>query len=73
LNLIQVQSSNIAAVGYDQVTSTLHVQFKGKEKVYSYVDVLQETFDQMMTADSIGSFYARHIKNVYSSGDKADA
>ncbi|HIW33509.1 MAG TPA: KTSC domain-containing protein [Candidatus Paenibacillus intestinavium] len=66
-NLIPVVSSNIAAVGYDSIQNVLSVQFKGKQTIYVYQGVPVETYQLMMVADSIGSFYARHIKKVYQS------
>lgn len=65
MKLTPVQSSNIAAVGYDAISNTLFVQFKGKDTVYSHHGVPVETYELMMSADSIGSFYARNIKKNY--------
>jgi hypothetical protein len=65
MDLLHVQSSNIAAVGYDAVQNILYVQFKGKDTVYEYHGVPLETYVAMMNAESIGSFYARNIKNLY--------
>jgi hypothetical protein len=64
-DLVPVVSSNIAAVGYDAVQNILSIQFKGKEKVYEYHGVSLEIYEAMMIAESIGSFYARNIKNVF--------
>jgi len=64
MELTPVQSSNIAAVGYDNIKNCLYVQFKGKDTVYEYLGVPLETYEAMMTADSIGSFYAKNIRNV---------
>lgn len=66
-NLIPVVSSNIAAVGYDSIQNVLSVQFKGKQTVYVYQGVPVETYQLMMSADSIGSYYAKHIKKNYQS------
>lgn len=71
MNLTPVESSNIAAVGYDNVQNALLIKFKGNEKVYVYLGVPVETYQLMMAADSIGSFYARHIKKVYQSEVRA--
>lgn len=67
MELAPVVSSNIAAVGYDNLQNILLVQFKGKEAVYAYQGVPIETYDLMMSSDSIGSFYARNIKKNYQS------
>jgi hypothetical protein len=64
MDMTPVVSSNIAAVGYDQTQNNLHIQFKGKDTVYLYRGVPLELYEAMMSAESIGSFYARHIKNV---------
>lgn len=63
--LTPVKSSNLAAVGYDAAQNVLHVQFKGKETVYEHRGVPKEIYELMMSADSIGSFYARNIKSNY--------
>jgi hypothetical protein len=64
MDLLPVQSSNIAAVGYDAVQNILYVQFKGKDTVYEYHGVPLETYEAMMNAESIGSYYAKNIRNV---------
>jgi hypothetical protein len=66
MELTPVVSSNIAAVGYDNIQNILHVQFKGKDTVYAYQGVPVEVYESMMASESIGSFYARNIKKVYS-------
>ncbi|MEX2462033.1 MAG: KTSC domain-containing protein [Paenibacillaceae bacterium] len=65
MQLTPVVSSNLAAVGYDNVQNVLHIQFKGNEIVYQKHGVPLEVYELMMSADSIGSFYARNIKNQY--------
>ncbi|MDF2650541.1 MAG: hypothetical protein K0Q73_6346 [Paenibacillus sp.] len=60
-----VLSSNIAAVGYDAIQNVLHIQFIGKETTYQYHGVPVETFDEMMAAPSVGSYYAKNIKKNY--------
>jgi uncharacterized membrane protein len=66
MQLTPVKSSNLAAVGYDAIEQVLHIQFKGNETVYQKHGVPLEVYEAMMTADSIGSYYARNIKNHYS-------
>ncbi|MGO4496478.1 KTSC domain-containing protein [Paenibacillus sp. 2RAB27] len=67
MDFIPVVSSNIAAVGYDAIQNILHIQFIGKETTYKYYGVPVETFDEMMAAPSVGSFYARRIKKNFRS------
>lgn len=63
--MIEVQSSNIAAVGYTGVTETLFIRFKGKTTIYAYQDVPAEVHAELMSSESIGRYYAQHIKKVY--------
>lgn len=58
-------SSNIDIVGYDAKSETLYVEFHSSGTVYSYAGVKESTFDMLVNADSVGSFYARHIKGTY--------
>ncbi len=44
-----VDSSNVSAVGYDPVTETLHVKYKGGP-LYEYSGVPQNTHDELMAA-----------------------
>ena len=61
--LSPVTSSQIAAIGHDPASNTLAIQFKsGKAPVYHYANVDAELFEQFRTADSIGSFFYKHIK-----------
>jgi len=62
--MIPVQSSNVAAVGYDEVTRTVFVQFLNGT-VYIYKDVSQFEFENLKTASSVGSYLHRNFKNVY--------
>lgn len=64
------KSSNIDILGYDRESETLYVEFHSSGTVYSYAGVKESTFDMLVNADSVGSFYARHIKGTYT-GDIA--
>ena len=59
-----VDSSNVAAIGYDQTTRELHVTFRSG-KTYTYYEVPQATVDNLKASDSIGKFLATNIKGVY--------
>lgn len=61
IEMQKVSSSQINAIGYNAVNNTLVVEFKGGGK-YQYSNVGQGTFDAMMSADSVGSFFYRNIK-----------
>lgn len=64
LEMIFVDSSNIEAVGYDDDSQELHVQFLGGG-CYVYHQVPRQIFDEFINAPSKGSFLNREIKNVY--------
>ena len=57
-------SSNIAAVGHDPETSKLQVQFKNG-KLFEYDSVSEAKHAAMMTGGSVGSYFAKNIKNAH--------
>ncbi len=62
--MIEVQSSNIASVGYDEADHEAYVKFLNGS-VYVYRDVPQHEFDGLKNAPSVGSYLNRNFKNVY--------
>ena len=64
VEMIQVSSSNILAVGYDADNQIVHVQFlNGSE--YIYKGVPRHEFDGLLNAPSVGSYLHRNYKNIY--------
>ena len=64
VEMIQVSSSNILAVGYNAEDKIVHVKFlNGTE--YIYKGVLQPEFDGLLNAPSVGSYLHRNYKNIY--------
>lgn len=59
-----VSSSNLVSVGYDADSATLEIKFGGG-RVYQYAKVSQGVYGALMNADSIGSYFSRHIRNKY--------
>ncbi len=59
-----VNSSNIAAVGYDAESGTVYVQFLNGA-IYAYKGVPEHEFENLRTAPSVGSYLNRNYKNVY--------
>ena len=58
-----VESSQVKCIGYDDATKTLAVVFaRGTGAIYHYPNVERETFDQFVGAESIGTFFGKHIK-----------
>lgn len=64
IKMIQVESSNIAAVGYDPETQVLDIEFNTGDR-YSYDDVPKSTYDELMRASSVGRYFAANIKGRY--------
>jgi len=65
MKMIPVSSSMISFVGYDEELSTLRVVFLD-DSVYDYQGVSQITFQSLLSASSIGSFFSKVIRNQYS-------
>ena len=61
---IQVESSNIAAIGYDEKFETLEVEFLNGA-VYQYFDVPKQIYDGLMSASSHGQYLNQNIKGSY--------
>lgn len=64
-----VQSSNIKSIGYDPSRLMLEVEFvppKSKPDssgaVWRYTPVREEIYNELMSAESIGSYFAKNIK-----------
>ncbi len=59
--MVEVKSSNLSKVGYDELTKTLKILFKdGQEYWYSEVPVQVHT--EMMKSESIGKFFVKFVK-----------
>lgn len=58
---IQVVSSNVVAVGYEN--NDLYVDFKSGS--YVYKDVPREIYDALLVAESKGKFMWAYIKDRY--------
>ena len=59
-----VNSSNVAAVGYDAENQMVYVEFLSGA-TYVYKGVLEHEFENLLTASSVGSYLNRNYKNVY--------
>jgi hypothetical protein len=61
---MQVSSSMISSVGYDPRSRILEVEFTSGD-VGQYSNVPAEKYQEMVSANSIGSFLHREIKPNY--------
>jgi hypothetical protein len=62
MQMISVSSSNLSAVGYEH--QALYISFHAGG-TYLYSGVPESIYRGLMSAGSIGSFFAAHIKNTY--------
>ena len=60
LQWFYVISSRISRVAYDDLTQTLHVQFK-RGRIYKYSPVSRETFMALYNAPSVGAYFGEHV------------
>lgn len=61
---VDVESSNIKSIGYDETSKTLEIRFKSGGH-YSYHDVAVETHKALMGAASIGTYFSQNVKNKH--------
>jgi len=59
-----VESSNLAAVGYDLSQAIMRIEFKNG-RLYEYYDVPQYIYDELLAAESKGSYAAKNIYKNY--------
>lgn len=64
VEMIQVSSSNVESIGYDEQQQVLYVRFLNGS-LYIYKGVNMYEFGSLRDAPSIGSYLHRNIKNVY--------
>lgn len=61
----KTKSSYITAVGYDEATKELRVQFKSGV-TWKYYAVPEPVHISLLLAESTGKYFAKEIKGVYS-------
>lgn len=65
IELKPVKSSNLASVGFDPATNILAVKFNGSDQVHHYHEVHPDVVAAMDEAPSVGSFFAKNIRDKY--------
>ena len=63
MEMINVESSNLQAVGYDETKRILYIEFK-HSGTYKYFDVDISIYDGFFNADSIGKYFDKNIKKA---------
>ena len=61
IEMVPVSSSNLTAVGYDEQNNVLRIAFKSGD-VYDYYDVPPDIFQNLMSAESLGSYHYYNIR-----------
>lgn len=61
---IQVRSSNIDTIGYDDEQQKMHIRFKGSGQTYEY-DVPPEVHSKLLAATSVGQHFSKYIRPAY--------
>ncbi len=64
MDMQQVNSGLIQAIGYDPTSRKLQVQFKSGQ-TYDFCGVPQHLYEQFMNSSSKITFYNNYIKNRY--------
>lgn len=59
-----VESSQIAAIGYDAESKTLAIRFNSGQKIYHYAGVPQEVFDGFSTG-SAGKHFSSAVRGKF--------
>jgi len=62
--MFEVESSAIKSLGYDPEKERLVVQFP-RGVTWAYVEVPAKEYCRLLAAESIGSYFSRHIRNTY--------
>ena len=60
-----VQSSWLDTVKYDPATQVLRVQMQHSSDVYEYAGVPETVAMELLSAESVGTYYAQKIRGVY--------
>jgi hypothetical protein len=66
-NWVDVVSSNVEKIAYDDETKELLVGFKGGSKYY-YVNVPKKLYEELLDSSSKGKFLNEKIKGDYGYG-----
>lgn len=63
ISMEPVKSNQVGAIGYDADTKTLAVTFtRGAGAIYHYPNVEPEVHAAFVGAESIGTYFGKHIK-----------
>lgn len=61
---MKLTSSNLDEATFDPATSTLVIAFKNGGR-YAHANVPQSTYDELISASSAGTYYAKYIRGKF--------
>jgi len=64
ISMSDIKSSNIKCMGYSEKTQQLRVHFTNGG-LFQYKDVPVDVYNEMMKADSIGSYFSKNIRTTF--------
>ena len=64
MTLQPINSSSLAAIGYDADTQTLTVEFR-KSGTYEFFEVPESIYQELMSAGSHGEYFGRNVRGKY--------
>lgn len=65
MNRNYVNSSMILAIGYEEETATLEVEFKSNNQVWNYYDVPSYIYDELQSNESCGRYFLSNVRGRY--------
>ena len=65
MDRLPIDSSLIRSIGYDFPNSLLEVELLPSGRVYRYFDVPLSIYNELMAADSKGSYFNESIRDLY--------
>lgn len=64
VDVIRVESTSLQAVGYDEATRVLYVQFRAGG-IYAYQAVPASIYNDLLRAPSVGRFFNEMIRDRF--------
>jgi hypothetical protein len=64
MNVIAVESTTLAALGYDDVRDILYLEFHSRA-IYSYFGVPRPVYEALLAAPSKGSYFNQAIRGAF--------
>ncbi len=61
---VAVQSRSLASLAYDHNQAILQIEFRDGT-VYQYFHVPRQTYQDLLQADSKGTYFNRHIRSIF--------